>query len=473
MVISILCILSIAFFSCSSNVEDKNIPKRERYLLLDSRIIDKTENAKLAIGTVIKSEHNPLFPEDRPWEARYDNLYANVMYDKEEGLYKCWYSPFIIDPPSDHTPRNQRKPGTYIQLLGDKEMSGEGREMGICYAISKDGIQWEKPELGIIEFDGNKKNNLVFRGPHGAGLFKDIHDADPSRRYKLFYTEEGMSVAFSPDGLNWSEPYSCREIDAAGDTHNNAFWDPNLNSYIGITRLWGKSSHKRQVGWTKSKDFINWTKAEVVLEGENQYLHTYAMPTFKYADVYLGLVVIFNQETDRSHTELAWSTDTKDWQRIDPGTPLIPNSTKEGEYDWGCVYAAAYPIFEKNEIRLYYGGSNGLHTDWRDGFFCLATLRSDGFAGYESVSSDSPGVIITKSLPWDGEGIQLTADINKGGQIKIQVLDEIGQVTANAKSITNSGTDLKVELEKINTSIKNVQIKFILDDAKLYSFVLK
>jgi hypothetical protein len=76
-------------------------------------------------------------------------------------------------------------------------------------------------------------------------------------------------------------------------------------------------------------------------------------------------------------------------------------------------------------------------------------------------------------LSWDGEGVQLTADINKGGQIKIQVLDEIGQVTANAKSITNSGTDLKVELEEINTSIKNVQIKFILEDAKLYSFVLK
>jgi hypothetical protein len=102
MVISIICILSIAFFSCSSNVEDKNISKRERYLLLDSRIIEKTENAKLTIGTVIKSEHNPLFPEDKPWEARYDNLYANVMYDKEEGLYKCWYSPFITDPPSDH-----------------------------------------------------------------------------------------------------------------------------------------------------------------------------------------------------------------------------------------------------------------------------------------------------------------------------------------------------------------------------------
>ena len=47
-----------------------------------------------------KDPRNPLFGEDKPWEQRFDNLYPNVMYDREEGLYKCWYSPFISDLPA-------------------------------------------------------------------------------------------------------------------------------------------------------------------------------------------------------------------------------------------------------------------------------------------------------------------------------------------------------------------------------------
>ena len=40
---------------------------------------------------------NPLFVEDEPWEQRFDNLYGNVNYDEEDRLYKCWYSPFVVD----------------------------------------------------------------------------------------------------------------------------------------------------------------------------------------------------------------------------------------------------------------------------------------------------------------------------------------------------------------------------------------
>ena len=52
----------------------------------------------------------------------------------------------------------------------------------------------------------------------------------------------------------------------------------------------------------------------------------------------------------------------------------------------------ATPVFLKNEIRLYYGGSDWLHTSWRNGFLCLATLRPDGFAGYEQDSKDRPAI---------------------------------------------------------------------------------
>ena len=52
------------------------------------------------------------------------------------------------------------------------------------------------------------------------------------------------------------------------------------------------------------------------------------MPVFYYAGVYLGLIAIHKQSSDKVWTELAWSPDTKKWYRIDAGNPLIPTPTK-------------------------------------------------------------------------------------------------------------------------------------------------
>ena len=53
-----------------------------KFLLLDHRIIEKTENAKLEVGRVEKHPANPLFVEDKDWEMRFDNLYGNVIFDE-------------------------------------------------------------------------------------------------------------------------------------------------------------------------------------------------------------------------------------------------------------------------------------------------------------------------------------------------------------------------------------------------------
>ena len=87
-----------------------------------------------------------------------------------------------------------------------------------------------------------------------------------------------------------SADYIEKQIDAAADTHNNAFWDPSLRQYVGITRLWRDG--QRVVGRTVSADCRMWTKADEVLRGLERHLQTYAMPVFRYAGVYLGLVAL-------------------------------------------------------------------------------------------------------------------------------------------------------------------------------------
>jgi len=438
--------------------------ERNRFLLLDSRIVERTKNAKLAVGKVQKSKHNPLFAEDKPWEPRFDNLYANVIYDQQEKLYKCWYSPFIID---------QAGPKPTMEKRDQVPYRPRHREMGICYATSKDGLKWQKPELALVEFNGSKANNLVIRGPHGAGVFKDLHDPDPKRRYKMFFKGRKISVAFSGDGLHWGEAIECPEANVRGDTHNNAFYAPTLGEYVGITRTWAKP-RGRQVARTSSKDFLEWSAAEVVLEGLEDHLQTYAMPVFYYAGVYIGLPAIYNSDIDRTHTELSWSPDTVTWHRVDAGSPLIANSPKKGDYDWGCVYAAAYPVFLRDEIRLYYGGSDDKHFGWRKGYFCLATLRPDGFAGYEQISEDASAFIITGPLLATGRPLALSADVQEDGFVRTRLLDDSGEELASSQPVSRTVTDARVEWRSEFTAEthkgKTIRLKFELRKAKLYSF---
>lgn len=440
--------------SCQSNKSEIS-----KYLLLDSRIIKEVTNAKLEVGTVVKHKANPLFEEEKDWEMRFDNLYGNVIFDEKEKIYKCWYSPFIVDSASH---------GMTMEQRNKKYKPPKNREMGICYARSKDGIKWDKPDLGLVEYNGSKQNNIVWRGPHGAGIFKDLHEKDASKRYKIIF--KGLAVSFSADGIHWDEKTKVNGVDVAGDTHNNALWAPTLNKYVGITRTWDKE-FGREVARIESDDFVNWTKEEVVMHGTEKDLQTYAMPVFYYGGVYLGLVAIHQQSSDRVWTELTWSPDTKTWYRIDAGNPLIPCSTKELDYDYGCVYPCAYPVFKDGEIQLYYGGSDWLHFGWRNGSFALATLRQDGFAGYVQLDKNNIGSIVTKSIPYKGETISLTADLEDGGFVNAYALNDEGEIIGIAK-INKTVTDVEL---KFDTSIKsdNIQLKIEFSRAKVYAFYLQ
>ena len=446
--------------------------ERDRYLLIDARIVEQTENVKLSLGKVQKHGRNPLFAEDKPWEKRFDNLYGNVIYDEQAHIYKCWYSPFIVDLSALGMGLEDR--------LTQKYKVPRNREMGICYATSQDGLVWDKPALGLVEFDGSSANNIVWRGakstgqdwydPHGAGIFKDINDPDPKRRYKAFFKGKLLSVGFSADGIHWSPAVPCPEANVRGDTHNNAFWAPTLGHYVGITREWGEQ-FGRQVARTTSTDFVDWTNAEIVLEGLEKNLQTYAMPVFYHAGIYLGLLAIHDQEADRVWTELTWSPDTETWYRVSPGTPLVPNGEETGAYDWGCVYACATPVFLENEIRLYYGGSDGYHFGWRNGYFCLATLRPDGFAGYET-NKDQPGIITTKPIIAQGSNLRINADIESSGSVMVTILNNDQSSLAESALVEETGSDVEVRwrggahLEKG----AEIRLRFELRDAKLYSF---
>ena len=440
------------------------------YALLDPALIERSSNARIVLGHVEK-DPAPLFAEDKPWEVRVDNVYANVLFDDRDRLYKCWYSPFIQF-------RDRWDGKRWVKT------DGISREMAICYAQSRDGLHWEKPELGLVEFEGSRRNNMIWRGPHGSGIFLDRHETDPDRRFKIFYSqpdsigthrenEIGMSVAFSRDGLHWSKPISCASIQARGDTHNNAFWNAPSGKYVAYTRLFlpdAQGRAQRTVGRTESPDFVHWTKAEPVLQGAPEH-QTYAMPVMPYHHGYLGLVMIFHTVENTVDCELAWSGDTVRWQRVAPGSALIPRGP-EGAHDHGCIFAAAYPVVRPDGTILYYGGNDRGHNGPRKGYFCRARMRNDGFAGLAPDRAGDAATLLTKPVTVTGRKLRITADTG-GGRIRAGIAGSATHRLETCRPLVASATRSVLEWKgapDVSAYLgKQVQIEFELHAATLYT----
>ena len=449
-----------------------------RYLVLDDRLIDEVIAAELTVGEITKHPQNPLFGEDKPWEPRFDNVYANVIYDVEDKRYKCWYNPFIIDERVTHTPPEKRHPDWCNYM----DVKPNGREMGLCYACSADGIHWEKPDLGLVAFDGNTHNNILMRRVNGAGVFKDERETDPARRYKMFFCgEPQMTVAFSADGLHWNEPLPIPQIEAHG-THPNAFWAETLGKYVGITRQHAGSV--RLVTRAESPDFVHWTPDQTILEGASPRLQAHDMIVFPTCGIYIGLlgIMVYPEDSQidvKQHVELAWSSDTIHWHRIQEGTPFMGHTPSETErygvlpYDWGTIFPSA-PIFLDDEVRIYYGAGDGYFFNWRNGYLALATLRPDGWAGYEPIATDTPAVITTQPLIFDGTSVSITADVWDDGSVSVAILDKAGNQLVSSEPIHATVTDFRVKWE-LNQDLGSlnedqIRLRFQLHNAKLYAF---
>ena len=73
---------------------------------------------------------------------------------------------------------------------------------GTAYAESRDGLIWERPELGVREHEGSRRNNLLPSSHDGdpniswsgfSFVFYDRKEQNPERRYKAL-----ASYLFTP-----------------------------------------------------------------------------------------------------------------------------------------------------------------------------------------------------------------------------------------------------------------------------------
>jgi len=432
----------------------------QKHLLLDSRLIERVENAALVLGTPEKHAGNPLFQADKPWENSMNNLYPNVVWDEEEQVFKLWYKCVLADK----------------DVIAQMDRPSTVHDVGwyLLYATSKDGVKWNKPALGLHTFAGSSANNIVARDCPNVGVFKDLHEADPAQRYKMV-GDVGLGkpqVRFSADGIHWGDAINAKGFGLQnGDTHNNALWDERSGKYLWFTKLY---LGERLVARFESTDFLNWKNNGLVLRSgidEGRTSQTYCMPVFRYGSIYLSYVMMYHVGKDRTvDCELAWSHDGLKWQRVMPGTPFIPRGAK-GAYDSECIYAmAGPPILRDGKLMIFYGGDDFPHTGWkRHCLPCLATLRPDGFAGYKPVDDRKPAQVLTSALRLTSAPVCITADVLRGGSLRVCAVDAQGVVLDVAEPITASVTDGVLKWEKGGLTAPEARFLIGLDQAVIYA----
>jgi len=370
--------------------------------------------------------------------------------------------------PSINKYKNGEIIGGYSTLLkdGDKyklwyeAYDSDFRNRRLCYAESKDGIHWVKPDLGLIEFQGSKHNNIVIKGVGLEGTVFIDPKAPLSERYKYIYVggalkkEEieqldlnkdpaatkliSLKAMVSSDGLKWKKLNKVLLVYKL-DTQNVCFYDPFEKSYIAYVRgmLPMRASgvgSRRVVSRAVSKDFKKFSKPVVVVKPElydsfDTDVYTNAAQLLPDAgQVYIALPAFYHRTSDDVEIMLYTSRDGIFWQRVSK-EPFI-TVRKKGIIRNFQVYAGVgiVPI-EKDRwafpLSIIYAGHNTdflySQKEWREwGRIKLGVVRRDGFT---AVEAESKGEFFTIPMVFKGRKLKVNVTGEEGGRIRVGIWD--------------------------------------------------
>ncbi len=407
-----------------------------KQLFADDWVIEHRQGLKRTLHPVRKHPDNPLFRAEMPWETPCVLLYGSVMYDpsRDEDRFRMWYLCF--------TPKYN---GDYSKRL---EKSGR-----IAYAISHDGLHWKRPELGLHEYAGNKRNNIVIPGPWGvASIHFDPRDPDPKRRYKAQVRYNGHRAYFSPDGIRWTDQ---GRMTLSAFDRSTVHWHPLEQRWFASTKNWytvPDGEDQRGRGYAESDDFLEWGPVTFMCSTSKESGEiVYGLEPFYYESLFFGLWDRYRHEPNGLlDVQLAVSHNGRHWERpsddawiplsalpddferkTSPRSPITGVDPFDPRVPWDFANNSASmlgPVRVGDELWMYYSGRT---TDHRSrphvGAIGLGTLRVDGFFSLDSGST--AGTLLTKPLRLVHHQLHVNADA-AGGQLRVAIVDEQGNAIA-------------------------------------------
>lgn len=467
--------------------------------LIDSRLTDAelSVNKPQRVGTAMVL--------DKPWEGS-RTCYFHVF--KDEDIYRMYYTV---------TPHGRPLPGEGLYA---------------CYAESRDGVKWERPELGIYEYDGNKENNILF-GPEdlidGFFVMKDENpQCPPNMRYKAVTQrlhENGMPYLMcfvSGDGVHFEE-YGLVSDGYHYDSLNVLLWNKEKEKYYLFLRCRHekpedetstfKETTVRDLIVTESEDFVHWSEAKLLdFHGAEDYpLYTNAIESYLYDGRYfIGFPTRYNERRDWSanferlcgreerlermdysqkhdweHTKryglaitdcvFMSSRDGYNWYRFDEAC-ITPGP--ERDINW--VYGDCYPAVGLYELPSRFEGEPTelsqlvkINHNWAGRPVQLEQYiwRRDGFASYKAGYQKKK--MVTKPFCFDADTISMNFRTSARGGVYVRILDELSNPIAGYETCELFGDSVEriVDFEKPLEDLhgKKIRLEFTMSDAEIYA----
>lgn len=466
------------------------ILRNQRELFVDDYLIDTRSNLELRLGTPVSAGKALQFTE--PWEGQFCTYVSVVNAGDRFQLY-------------------------YRGLAG---YEGKGDQQVTCYAESQDGIHWMKPKLNLFKVNGTLENNVVLgdnpqRSTHNLAVLYDNRPGVPAdERYKAVGGESNTKIPssglfryVSPDGIHWkryARDTAALFHDYALDSQNVLTWVPAEKVYAIYLRAWtgGKPGELypaggiRSIARSTSRDFIHWSKPEMMTFGDTEREHLYTnttQPYFRAPQLLISMPFRFSPQLKvLSDAQLIENgTDKTQWKGVADGVfmtsrggtvynrKFMESFVRPGseQKNWGArSNIPAMGVIATGPAEMSFFVTRAYGT--RAVFLERMTLRTDGFASLHGGYTE--GSIVTKPLVLQGNNLVANYATSSVGYVKVAVLDENGKAIAGfeeSELLVGDQIDGLVSWKNGKTvnelGDRKIRLKFIVRDADLYSFAIR
>ena len=414
---------------------------------------------------------------DAPWEG---NLTAHHTLFRDGDLYRMYYG------------------GRHYQ-------SGQSvRHPVVCYAESRDGLSWTRPNLGQFEYQGSRENNIVWMDDPWAdseqrnplGVFKDTNPAaSPAARYKsIARGDDGVYALKSSDGIHWTllaREHVIPKGEMSLDSQNLAFWDSLRGRYVcylrsGRTHPTGQ--RVRDVKTAVSRDFLTWSEPVFLQYPGAPVEHLYTNQIRPYArapHIYLGFPKRFVPERnqDRAFPGVSdgifmSSRDGIRFQRwgeavVRPGLQPERWVTRNNMVGWGILTLPSSVAGEPDQLSIYV--TEGYYTGPASRLRRY-TYRLDGFVSVQAELAG--GEMTTRLIRFSGSRLILNYSTSAAGSIRVEIQDEAGNPIPgyslqDSPELFGDSVEQAVAWKDAkdlsSLSGTTVRLRFLLKDADLYA----
>ncbi len=375
----------------------------------------------------------PLPTPVRKLDSRRELFVDRYLMDHMENLDLKLHAPNLAPPsPSPADPLEYAtviKDGDVYRLYTREgrgaKFDGDVTEVTRYYE-STDGIHWTKPNLGLVEMDGSRDNNIILHEApfcHNFCPFLDSRPGVPAdQRFKALAgtVKSGLHAFVSSDGIRWSKLGTEAVInyskEYAFDSQNVSFWSAAEGCYVGYFRHF-MDNQWRSICRTTSTDFVNWTEPEPLrpnFPGEHLYTNQ-THPYFRAPHLYVALPTRFHPARGES-TDVMFMTarGAGPYDRMFREAFIRPGMAPDR---WGnrANYAALNVVpTSPTEMSIYLTP------------FLRMTLRTDGFASLHAGAD--VGEMTTLPIEFTGNDLVLNYSTSAGGTIRIEVQSATGEI---------------------------------------------